>query len=603
MLSEELVIHLSGYLDIGELVSLGLTSRQWQEAIPDSVYQLVMMRHCPSFTPESTNRSSWQECARVHVSRLKNPDWMKSSHLFEMFHEVSLVEVTKNIPVPTGFVSFLDGHKAKLRKNCRHIEYLVGNGVKVKDTVIYLGSDKLGKRIGIEAVANSPLITPSGVLLSRDQLVEGTEVDRREVVTDNAIGYSSFETKEDGLCEAYMAVKLASSRDMYPDFGRKLQIRDPNMRIYPFVSKNRASMGVFLHTYLGAGFQAKIDKLGYVSFFNVYGRENFRKLREVTLEWEEGDHIVWRDGLILILRPGESSTLRVCFYDIHHQLEKFSTHTFKNCYGVKVSRDQNWVILLDKNRFIAKIWHLKTNRLLLIDPEDRRAITMVGTLGGKLIVSTYDADFISSNIPFSQRQKAVSRDFSMFSSASEETDDSDNVLWRSFRELRDERDAKVLEEKEREVKEKELGEQNVEVQEARTKEIGEEEKTKEIKTESAIADTSASLPAHAKVSANKVDSVATPTTKTGFNKSPTRYSHHDPVQTSGSCSSIFRAVKTVFFAVLTGLRLIALTYLFFLLAAIIFFIFVWLEWKLLGILISPLGMFIAFLILVWTLNR
>lgn len=185
---------------------------------------------------------------------------MKRPHLFEIFHEVALVEVTKNVPVPKGSVSFLDGHKAKLRKNCKHIEYLVGNGVKVRDTVIYSGSDKMGKRIGIEAVTKSPLIAPSGALLSRGQLFEGTEADRREIVTENSIGYSSFETPEDGLCEAYKAVKLASSKDMYPDFGRKLQIRDPKMRIYPFVSKNRASMGVFLYTYLGAGFQAQLEK-------------------------------------------------------------------------------------------------------------------------------------------------------------------------------------------------------------------------------------------------------------------------------------------------------------------------------------------------------
>ena len=203
----------------------------------------------------------------------------------------------------------------------------------------------------------------------------------------------------------------------------------------------------------------------------------------MTLEWEEGDHIIWREGLILILRPGESSSnLRVYFYDVEHQIEKFSTHTFTNCYGVKISRDQQWVIILDKNRFISKLWHLKTNKLVLIDPNDRRAITMVGTLGTRLIVSTYDSDFITSNVPFSQRQKASSKDFGMFSSASEETDDQSNVLWRRFRELREERDAERLKEVE-----EEPGVEETEVLEVVEKETEETQSEKTEETQSKVA--------------------------------------------------------------------------------------------------------------------
>lgn len=193
---------------------------------------------------------------------------------------------------------------------------------------------------------------------------------------------------------------------------------------------------------------------------------------------------------------------------------------------------------------------------------------MVGTLGSKLIVSTYDADFVSSNVPFSQRQKAVSKDFSMFSSASEETDDKDDALWRTFRKLRNERDAK-----EEDVKEEE---QRVEDQEATEKNIGEgkqTEETKGIDKESDVAISSASLP----------DSATTPITNT-WRESPIKTDYRDPIQTSGS-PSIFRGVLYLIFDLYLYLFLMMVTIFLFLLAVMVFVILVLLGWKLVGMLI------------------
>jgi hypothetical protein len=52
MIPLEHAFQLSSYLYIKDLVAPDQTSREWKAVVPDCVYLLVIIRHCPSFVSE-----------------------------------------------------------------------------------------------------------------------------------------------------------------------------------------------------------------------------------------------------------------------------------------------------------------------------------------------------------------------------------------------------------------------------------------------------------------------------------------------------------------------------------------------------------------------
>ncbi|KAG5358391.1 hypothetical protein CJU89_4950 [Yarrowia sp. B02] len=416
MLPLELTIELSGYLDIHELVALSHTCKRWKTAITDSVFQLVMMRHCPSFSPEMTSRQSWEECAKVHVARSKNPRWVGNMNLFSL-REAVPINVSRNVPVPTDFVSCMDCHKAKLGKGCGPIEYHMGNGVAVNGTRIYLGSHELGKRLGVELLLRKPIVTSGGTSMF---VMEPEEwVDRRLVKTETSIGLTNFSYGDYGNHTTRIAVKLNSEGEE-PDIGLVFEQSDHRHRAYPLMSANKASVALLFRAVndpnlLDRGLKVPVHEKADVSFLNVYGKDQMKRTKEVTLDWEDSDELLWYDGLILRLRPGKQATLRCYRYDLEEPLQHFDLG-LNSVYGAFMSPDLRYAMFLDENQFVSKIWDLKTGHISSIVVFDRRAITMVGHSKGELLVRTYDADFIKSNIPEFLREEASLKDFEAFSS-------------------------------------------------------------------------------------------------------------------------------------------------------------------------------------------
>ncbi|KAG5371139.1 hypothetical protein CKK34_1279 [Yarrowia sp. E02] len=89
MLPPEVVCDVAEYLDLEDLVALGLSSSFWNQGIPDSVYRVALHKRCPFYELENSPRDSWKECARVHVLRVSpNPDhWRPYMHFNR--HQVS----------------------------------------------------------------------------------------------------------------------------------------------------------------------------------------------------------------------------------------------------------------------------------------------------------------------------------------------------------------------------------------------------------------------------------------------------------------------------------------------------------------------------------
>ncbi|KAG5358468.1 hypothetical protein CJU89_5041 [Yarrowia sp. B02] len=389
------------------------TCREWKEAVPESVYQTVLLRHCPSFVLESTDRKSWEECARVHVARIKSSQWMFQPELFSLCR-TAIVEVSRNEPVKKDFESFLDGHYTDLGNNCGRIEYMGGNGIRVRNTVVYLGSDTLGKRIGIEPVTRARLVTSSGVEMDRENLEEGTDADRQIAMSDTGIGFTSFRERADGRGEVQMAVKL-NTPGTEPDVKLTLVHSDNNLRMTPFVSNNTASVAAVFHPKEGAicG-ELDLSERLLLTFMHIQG-EGYYQSNDIDFHWRESDVLLWHDGLIVRIRPGDEATMQVHKYDLVNGARQEFTTSIKDIYGARVSKCQRYVVFFDKKMFVGRVWDLKLNVQLVIRHEDRRPVTMVGLSEDKLTITTYDGEFIVNNIPFSQRFQTPKdwADFSM----------------------------------------------------------------------------------------------------------------------------------------------------------------------------------------------
>lgn len=329
MFPVELVIELSKYLDIEDLVALGYTCQSWKAAIPDSVYQLVMLRHCPTFTPESTFRSSWQECAQVHVARSKNKSWNLDEKLFCLRRQ--RISVANNAPC----------------------------------------MDQLDR-----------IVTSTGISMSVE-----TEAEQKIAMTDKSLVLTTFSSLENGRYEVKMLIRTERDQDTVL---RYLTV-NKSMRIYPFASGNIAT-GVLFERVLIPLCPGLDSQAASISFENFYGKIR-KTSKMVIPWNGSSDKLIWYDGLLVQLKLFPNSAIKVCRYDTTHGTKEYFDVPTEHIWGADISRDQRLVLFKDEQQLVSKIWDLRTKQMHSISRNDRRAVTTVGFSEGKLSVHTFDEEY------------------------------------------------------------------------------------------------------------------------------------------------------------------------------------------------------------------
>lgn len=200
MLPIELIDILWEYLDLEEIVALSQTSTSWKHAIPEYNYQHKLETRCPSFTPMNSSRESWEECARVHIARLKNPKWMKNEYLFGIKGTISAARVTHNTAVPADFESFTEGYEQSISSYSATffsvikgsvIKYLSGNRIEIDNTVFFLGvNGEIERETGANKAIDE-LATSMGTKMVRGPQWEENTKTSIVVKNDDAVAIST----------------------------------------------------------------------------------------------------------------------------------------------------------------------------------------------------------------------------------------------------------------------------------------------------------------------------------------------------------------------------------------------------------------------------
>lgn len=385
MLPPEILIEICSTLDLRDLVSLAQSSPLFD--IPESVYRHQVLLHCPSFTPETTPRSSWKECAHVHVARMDNPNWMDDPYLFDLRGKVETIEVKRDEKLPDNFVSFLDGYEIDDRK------YLSRN-------VIQIGHFSIGEwYFHLGDPHSTPLKTSTGV-----EMVCAVEDERVQttVMSDSVIALTSNKKRrdsEDEIWDTYMAFKLDTpgvEPDVEVTLDETTELRHSYKWAFPFVNKND------VHVFYTKSVRSSCRY--YVSF-NKVTKEGLKQLNEHEILNFEDHGLYWYDGVILAPNyfPYVDVEMHWCsinvhFYDCKTGGKYFGRREIYDIRGAKMSKDMRYVVFSDKNAFVSRIWDLKTNTQHWIPIPQRRMLTAVGTVNGELQVFQFGKKFAKKNV-------------------------------------------------------------------------------------------------------------------------------------------------------------------------------------------------------------
>lgn len=436
MLPIELIDILCEYLDLEEVVSLSRTSTAWKQAIPEYIYQQKLQTRCPSFTPMNTSRSSWEECARVHIARLRNPEWMKNPYLYGIEKgTVSPAIRTHNTLVPSNFESFMEGQDFNLGVHSSmnfdpRIYFLDGNRIKIDDTEFHLGVEdtvEAGLSHGVEGASESGttksiptkvLAASLGIEMASAPFFEASPRPTIVVKKGSAIACSSttpwdgerrnFENEEsedeesdeedsetegwwgDGKWEARMAIKFNSAAETSPDIVYSAVDSNPLTRLYPFLT---------------GGTQATA---AYCSGSNDRMEMSFMKLEKDSIDLLPGsfeldyhakaDTVVWYDGLAVLIETVTGAHLHVYMYDLERQGCRDVVHGIYEYSFCLTSPDERYVVFGDFDLYVRSVWDLETNTQYYIERDDRQSVTLVGKCAGELMVATFDWDFLSKQL-------------------------------------------------------------------------------------------------------------------------------------------------------------------------------------------------------------
>lgn len=424
MLPDELIVQVIQHLDLEDLVSLSFTNTQWRDCIPESLYEQKLRRHCPSFLPHNTSRKSWQECARVHVARLKDPNLKKRLESEMRGGERVRLNVTKNEPPPDGFVSFLDlldssenGHRDT------SVEIFPGHYLT---TFHGYTATSIHRDIRI---TQSDLTTTSGCKLDTSVLGDSEPNATRVVKSDHSIAVTTSKrvSKDEGTCQ--VAFKISAKEDMLVYSATD---ESHEGRMYAFVGDKFASAACY-RPYNDLNPRPESDPhpeseseddeyhpspeyvspLGAkMSFMTVQGDEI--EHCDYSFDVPESEHLddifAWCDGLLLEIVTSGGNHVKAWFYDLERKTHVLSGMLAYGCYLNSFNcLEGRYICFNDMNMEVRTVWDLKTNTQHYIEIEDRDYFSLVGLLDGKLKVYTYDWNYMSKILPANERPGRKSR--------------------------------------------------------------------------------------------------------------------------------------------------------------------------------------------------
>lgn len=379
MLPPEVFAHVCEYLELEDVVALG-HSLKW--AIPEHVYQKKLTSRCPSFSPETTQRTSWAECARVHVSRLNNYSLTTDQDLIDIRGKVSRLKVSRNVPLPEDFEPLLDGLKTNF------FEYLPGNRYSLHGETRFFGNnsrDTTAQQQQQQQQTPTPLVTSTGVEMKLPhQARQGEET---VVMTDTSIGFVSKCIDDYWYPDRRMyhvAFKFGT-----PGFEADAvkTLEGPEVRwASPLFTDTHSYLA-----YVSCEWEDHPDTF-YLQF-ELVNQDGFHHLAKITLakqNWVRSHEVfVWHDGLLLRIDWG--AQVRAFAYDLKCPIaEQSNQHEIYDVRHPRISKDGRYMVSFDLKGQLERMWDLKTNIQHCICPGDRDRITTVGLSKGELCVFTYD---------------------------------------------------------------------------------------------------------------------------------------------------------------------------------------------------------------------
>lgn len=415
MLPPEVVCEIAEYLDLEDLVALGLTSCFWNQGIPDSVYRVALHQRCPFYDLENSPRHSWKECARVHVLRVTaNPDsWRPFILLFSRDQQVvapgifdsegnssiipyefcqasdKRVRSFKDVPFPHEFESLVDPYGMVQHRGTTLSQSTGSSVVVMKDdhnfegVKLFLGDDAHHPRLAL-STAGGPEKRISFV--KRGTVVEGHD----HIITNDA----------DVACTVFSSFSETSNSKKY--FG-ELNFM---FAVVPFTlaySMDQGRIKVKLFEASGKLFLT-IRQLVFHKI-DIYEVNANRSITYKSTWSPEDAHdkiitqrFMWYDGCVIkwsfcgkSLGQNSKRLLQFSTYDIRREGE---ISTFFEC-----SRDDvhdlfphpkypRYVMIFCKGRQLTGVWDLRSQSFSMIDKTDPAnsevALSFPGLLHGQL---------------------------------------------------------------------------------------------------------------------------------------------------------------------------------------------------------------------------
>lgn len=424
MLPDELIAKVIQHLDLEDLVALSYTNTQWRDSIPESLYETKLRRHCPSFLPNNTSRKTWQECARVHVARLKDPNLKKNLEAHLRGGARVTVNVQKNTPPPKGFVSFLNAvERYELRESHTLIRVFPGYSARIwGEHSLRFYADK--------KITMDDLTTKSGTNLHLSYLGNSDVNETRVVKSQHSIALTTSTSHgtrdaEEGTCQVAFRLSSKNSTLVYSATDRNNQ-----GRIYPFVGDKCASAACYreidppeeedeeeededervldgpLDYYRP---KAYVEPRAQMSFMTVQRDkiEHFEHTLDLNCRVNSEDTsdgiFGWWDGLLIEVEyeSTNGATVNAHFYDLERKIHTHHRGIWcgGSLRGPWRSLDGRYIYFCDFHWEVRTVWDLQTNIQHYIEPEDRDYFTLVGLLDGKLTVYTYDREYMTEIIP------------------------------------------------------------------------------------------------------------------------------------------------------------------------------------------------------------
>lgn len=420
LLPPEVVCEVADYLDLEDLVALGLTSYLWNQAIPDSVYRVALHKRCPFYDLQNSPRHSWKECARVHVLRVSpRPDHWRPYMMYSRFQAspgifdsdgISIpyefcqandkrVRSFKDVALPEGFESLVDPYGIVQHRGTTLAQSTGSSVVVMKDDHNFEGVKLFLGEGTQQQLAPSTAEGPERRIsfIKRGTVVE----DHDHIITSDV----------DVACTVFSSFSETTNSKKY--FGELNFI----FAVVPFklaYSMDQGRIKVKLFEASGKLFMT-IRQLVF-SKIDIYEVNQNRSItyRSTWSPEDAHDEIVmqrfmWYDGCVIkwsfcgkSLGQNSKRLLQFSTYDMRREGE---TSVFFDCGRDDVHdlfphpKHPRYVMIFCKGRQLTGVWDLKSKSFSMIDKNDPAnsdvALSFPGLLHGQLGFWSYSDSYMA----------------------------------------------------------------------------------------------------------------------------------------------------------------------------------------------------------------